>query len=57
MGLSPLEVRRTGYGDFQAAFRGWQMSQGIEPEGSKQGRIMRDDLRALMDKYPDEVVH
>lgn len=55
--MSPNETRRTSYGDFQSCFRGWQMSQGIDPDEAARGRIGRDDLDALMAKFPDEVAH
>ncbi len=55
--MSPNEVRSTSYGDFQAAFRGWQLSQGIDPEEQTRGRIRHDDLKSLMARFPDEVMH
>lgn len=57
MGMSPNEVRVTTFGDLQAAFRGWQMSQGIDPESASRGSFDRSDLNGLMARFPDEAVH
>ena len=57
MGMSPNEVRMTTFGDLQAGFRGWQMSQGIDPEAASRADFGRSELDVLMSRFPDEVVH
>ena len=55
--MSPNEVRMTTFGDLQAGFRGWQMSQGIDPEAASRADFGRSELDVLMSRFPDEVVH
>ena len=51
MGWTPTMVRGETYGDFMAAFRGWQMGQGTD---TRRKTMSRTDLEALMRRYPDK---
>lgn len=51
MGWTPTQVRAETYGDFAAAFKGWQLSQGITGEAKG---MSQDKLKEMMARYPDK---
>lgn len=50
MTWTPAEVRACDLHEFHAAFDGWLISQGVEPEGDGPDPDALDDL---MRRYPD----